>query len=183
MILEGAAAARTRLPFRSVNRGDRPGHQPGMQRHHLLPRQLLGARCYGGLFAAIGHHSLGFDDFRLNGLLLPACDTAAERIGLPLHCGPHRAYNELVGERVGRIEADWSAQRLRAPEVALEQARMRLALLQRALRRRLLSPARRMRLNSRDRLGAGIDFSELDAMAETLWGGTQEAVMPVFAAN
>jgi len=181
--LYGPPARRTRLPFRSVNRSGAPGYQPGMQRHHLLPRQLLDARCHGALFAALGHERLGFDDFRRNGLLLPASDRAALRIGLPLHRGPHRAYNELVAERVGQVEADWAALRPRAPEIALDQALMRLTLLQRALRRRLLSPARPMRLHFADPIGAGIDFGELDALAESLWGATQDALMPALAAS
>jgi hypothetical protein len=163
---------RTRLPFRAVNRRDAPGFQPGMQRHHLLPRQLLNAHCFGPLFDAIGCERLDFNDFRRNGLLLPANDHAAARIGLPLHRGPHRTYNELVAERVGQVESAWSSLRTRAPEVALDQALMRLSLLQRALRRRLLSPARRLLLNRRDPLGAGFDFSELDALADSIWGAT-----------
>jgi hypothetical protein len=63
--------------------------------------------------------------------------------------------------------------RLRAPEIALDQALMRLDLLQRALRRRLLQPASRpLRLNRRDPIGTGLDFSELDAMADTFWAET-----------
>ena len=110
-----------------------------MQRHHLLPLQLLSARCFGPLFERIGRDRVGFDDFRRNGLLLPATERSALRIGLPLHRGPHGRYNEMVVERVGQIEEDWSTMRLRAPEVALEQALMRLTLLQAALRRRLLA--------------------------------------------
>ena len=50
---------------------------------------------------------------------------------------------------------------------------MRFALLQGALRRRLLEPERRrVQLNRQDPLGAGLDFAELDAMAEALWAGT-----------
>jgi hypothetical protein len=50
---------------------------------------------------------------------------------------------------------------------------MRLDLLQRALRRRLLEPERaRVRLNRSDPLGSGLDFAELDAMADALWAGT-----------
>jgi hypothetical protein len=167
-----AAAVRGRLPFRSVNRTGDPGHQPGMQRHHLLPLQLLSARCFGALFDRIGRDQVGFDDFRRNGLLLPATERSAVRIGLPMHRGPHGRYNEMVVERVGQIEEDWAASRLRAPEVALEQALMRLALLQAALRRRLLAETRRLRLNRADPLGAGRDFAALDAMAEQLWRGT-----------
>ena len=115
----GAGHLRQRLSFRSVNRRDAPGHEPGLQRHHLLPRQLLSWRSLRPMLEAVGVERIGFDDFRSNGLLLPASDTAAIRIGLPLHRGPHRTYNELVIERVGQIEASWAAQRLRAPEVAL----------------------------------------------------------------
>ncbi len=125
------------------------------------------------MFDAIGPDRLGIDDFRRNGLLLPARDDAVLRIGLPLHRGPHRLYNDLVVERTGQIERDWARGRWRAPEAAAEQAVMRLALLQRALRRRLLqSRGARMRLNRRDPLGVGLDFTRLDAMAELLWGGT-----------
>ena len=125
-----------------------------MQRHHLLPCQLLTRRCFGPLFDLIGRDRLGFDDFRSNGLLLPASGESAVRLKLPLHRGPHRDYNAMV----------------------LEQALMRFGLLQRALRRRLLEPERRpMRLNRRDPLGAGLDFAELDAMAEALWAGTASA--------
>lgn len=160
------------ISFRAVNRPGGMDYQPGLQRHHLLPRQLLSQRCFGALFDAIGRERIGFDDFRTNGLLLPANDRAAVRIGLPLHRGPHRNYNAVVIERVGQVEAGWAVRQPRAPDAALEEALMRLSLLQRALRRRLLEPARgRMLLNLRDPLGAGHDFSELDAMAEALWGG------------
>lgn len=169
----GAGQLRQRLSFRSVNRRDTLGYEPGLQRHHLLPRQLLSRRCFAAMLEMVGTERIGFDDFRSNGLLLPANDTAAVRIGLPLHRGPHRTYNELVIERVGQIEAGWSAQRLLAPEVALLVAKQRLELLQRALRRRLLDQQRRrFALNRHDPLGNGIDFAELDAMAEQLWPET-----------
>lgn len=168
-----AHTRRPRLPFRSVNRRDEPGYQSGMQRHHLLPCQLLSQRCFNRLFHAVGRDRLGFDDFRRNGLLLPADGEWALRIRLPLHRGPHRDYNAMVAERAGQIEADWSRLRLAASEVALDQALMRFGLLQRALRRRLLAPESvPMRLNRGDPLGAGLDFAELDAMAEALWAGT-----------
>jgi hypothetical protein len=144
-----------------------------MQRHHLLPCQLLAHRCFGPLFSSIGRERVGFDDFRSNGLLLPANGESALRLRLPLHRGPHRTYNAMVAERVGQIESEWSRQRAGAPEQALIQALMRLDLLQRALRRKLLAPERRrMKLNWQDPLGADLDFTELDAMAEALWAGT-----------
>ena len=167
------AADRQPLSFRAVNRPDSPDFDPGLQRHHLLPRQLLTSRAFTPLFAALGRSKVDFEDFRRNGLLLPANDRAVLKIGLPLHRGPHRNYNAMVIERVGQIEAVWAATRLRAPECALQVAYERLELLQRALRRRLLDQHRRLRLNRHDPLGSGIDFSELDAMAAVLWPATQ----------
>jgi hypothetical protein len=130
-----ARSDRPRIPFHSVNRADRPGHDPLMQRHHLLPRQIM--------------------------------------TSLPLHRGPHRHYNAVVMERLGQIERDWSARRGVHAHSAGEDALMRLALLQSALRRRLLATmGRRLLLNRRDPFGNMVDFSELDAMAEALWGAT-----------
>jgi len=171
--------ARTAIAFRAVNRRGLADYDAGLQRHHLLPRQLLSQRCFGVMFDRIGRERVGFDDFRSNGLLLPARDEAAVRIGLPLHRGPHRDYNALVIERVGQIEQAWARLRLKAPEIAREGAVMRLSLLQRALRRSLLSPAgRRLTLNRRDPAGRPVDFSELDAMAEALWGATTPTADP-----
>ncbi|MEY4240150.1 MAG: hypothetical protein RL339_2751 [Pseudomonadota bacterium] len=161
------------LPFRAVNRRGQLGFDPGMQRHHLLPRQLLRQDWMAGLLRAVGRDRLRFDDFRRNGLLLPATDRSALRIGLPLHRGPHRTYNELVSERVGQIEASWAQSRARTPEAALTDALARLELLQRALRRRLLDQRRRLLLSRKDPLGAGADFTELDALADELWPATE----------
>jgi len=163
---------RKRVAFRAVNRPGTPEYDPALQRHHLLPRQLLSRRCFGTLFEAIGRELIGFDDFRANGLLLPATNEGSLRIGMPLHRGPHRQYNELVIERVGQIEGNWSKLRGSNPELALVEALDRLSLLQSALRRRLLNKRRRLILNRKDPLGQGFDFTELDAMAEELWKAT-----------
>ena len=165
--------ARGALPFRAVNKRESPDFDPGMQRHHLLPRQLLSHRCLGPLFDVIGRERLGFEDFRANGLLLPASDSAALRIGLPMHRGPHRDYNQLVMERVGQVEERWANLRGRAPEVALDEAVQRITLLQRALRRRLLNPRRKpFRLNRFDPIGQDVNFAEIDAMVDMLWPET-----------
>jgi len=167
-------AERAKLPFRAVNRAGGDGHDPGLQRHHLLPRQLAERACFARMFAALDADRVGFDDFRRNGLLLPAHSASARRLGLPLHRGPHRHYNALVIERAGQIEVRWAARRVCAPEAAGEEALFRLALLQRTLRRRLLDPrGAPMVLNTVQPLGTGFDFAELDAMAEALWAGTQ----------
>lgn len=169
---EGRKGYRIVIAFRSVNRRGLPGYDPSLQRHHLLPRQLLSRRCFGPMFDRLGRERVGFDDFRANGLLLPASEEATMRTGMPLHRGPHQRYNEVVIARVGRIESDWSRVRQRDPEAALSEALMRLQLLQNALRRQLLAERRRVLLNRKDPLGTGFDFSELDAMAEALWSAS-----------
>lgn len=174
----GYAARRRQVSFRSVNRCGTPGFDEGLQRHHILPRRLLSKHCFGSMFEKLGRAAVGFDDFRANGLLLPATDEASLRTRMPLHRGPHRQYNELVLERVGRIEEHWSAAQGKDTEAAMREALERLTLLQAALRKRLLSDRRRMVLNRKDPLGSGFDFSELDAMAELLWDATKEAIQP-----
>jgi hypothetical protein len=172
-----AEVHRARLRFRAVNRPGSADYDPGLQRHHLLPCALLGRRAFARMLRAIDADTLGFDDFRRNGLLLPASSDAAQRLGLPLHRGPHRLYNQMVSERVGQIEAAWAARSPRAPDAAGEDALFRLALLQRSLRRRLLDPpGRPLRLNRNDPLGTGFDFRELDAMVDALWGASQTAL-------
>jgi len=129
------------------------------------------------MFTALGQRRIGFDDFRANGMLLPASDTAALRLAMPLHRGPHHRYSRMVIERVGGIEAGWAELRLRKGlDAASEQALMQLWLLQRALRRRLLQGGgKRFALNRRDPMGRPLDFSELDAMADLLWAESQAA--------
>lgn len=168
-----APLGRAAIVFRSVNRKGEPGYRSDLQRHHLLPCQLLTLPCFGCMLESLGHQRIGFDNFRVNGLLLPCSAKAAIRTGLPLHRGPHRLYSEMVIERVGQVERTWSAASPRAPEQARLDALMRLGLLQRALRRRLLAPRHgSIMLNRHDPLGAGRDFSELDMMAEAIWGAT-----------
>lgn len=167
-----AAHRRAAIPFRAINRPGAPDYAPDLQRHHLLPRQLLGRKCFGDMFSEIGQSRVGFDDFRANGLLLPATQEATIRTGMPLHRGPHRRYNEVVIDRVGCVEASWQTLRRKDAELALTEALMRLHLLQSALRRRLLHERRRFVLNRKDPLGADFDFEELDIMAEALWEAT-----------
>lgn len=113
-------AARPVLSFRAVNRKGHPGYDPGLQKHHVLPRQLLGLNCFDAMFEAVKRERPLFHDFRSNGLLLPAREAASLRMGLPMHRGPHRHYNTMVIERVGQIEMGWSSERASSPEIALE---------------------------------------------------------------
>lgn len=169
---EAASACLPALPFRSINRRGTRGHNPGLQRHHLLPKQLLKGAYFGKMFTAIGKANVGFDDFRTNGILLPCREDTAIRLCLPLHRGPHRDYNEMVIDRVGQIEREWSSARLSDPDLAIKESIFRLSLLQRALRKRLMVQHRRLILNQKDPVGTGFDFDELDAMAGALWEAT-----------
>lgn len=168
--------SRTSLPFRAVNRPGRAGHDAGLQRHHLLPRQLVSVSSLARLFDRLGREAIGLEDFRRNGLLLPSSEQAARILGLPLHRGPHRDYNRMVIDRVGLIEGSWSRERLRRGDAALGSVLFRLRLLQQALRRRLLQPGnRRLVLNGRDPALANDAFAELDAMADLLWSEAEVA--------
>ena len=73
-----------------------------------------------------------------------------------------------------RPGTSWTKAVSHDPEAALEEALFRLGLLQTALRKRLLDEQRRIVLNSKDPLGTGFDFSELDSMAEELWQATEQ---------
>lgn len=104
--------------------------------HHLLPRQIVTSKPGRSMVEGLDRQRLGFDDFRINGVLLPAHEERALANSLPLHCRSHRHYNAVVIERLGQIERDWSARRGIHAHPAGEDALMRLALLQSALRLR-----------------------------------------------
>ena len=176
---------RRRLPFSAVNRRGSPAYQFGMQRHHLLPRQLLSQRFLKRLLKAVKVRTLGFDDFRRNGLLLPCEEAVAARLGLPLHRGPHREYNEMVVAQIGAIESEWAFRRQRGPKLATIAARLRLASLQRELKHSLLSAnPPKLVLDENEKLGNRFEFADLDAMAAQLWSATQSAVnISSFAKN
>ena len=79
----------------------------------------------------------------------------------------------MVCDRLGGIEADWATTRTHDADAAGHAALRNLAALQAELRRSLLDPRRTFRLNASDPLGGGIDFTRLDAMADTRWDATQ----------
>ncbi|MDG5751403.1 AHH domain-containing protein [Qipengyuania sp. XHP0211] len=146
-----------------------PTYGRAMQRHHLLPCQLLSFPCFGRLFDKLGLWRISFDDFRDNGLPLPSREEAAVRLAMPLHRGPHRDYNEMVIEKVGRIEQSWSRSRRWSDDARHFDALNRLARLQDRLRLNLLDQRRAPRLSTKDPRRSAPDFADLDALAEDLW--------------
>lgn len=161
------------MPFAAVNRRGQAGHAADLQRHHLLPRQAMGWPSFRLLFDKLGHERVGFDDFRRNGMLLPARESAVLRLGLPLHLGPHRDYNRVVIERLGIIEAGWARRRWTDERDASTEALARIGLLQAALRRRILDQRRPLRFNKADPLARSRDFTLLDRLAEELWAASE----------
>jgi hypothetical protein len=124
------------------------------------------------MIATLGFERTGFDDFRCNGMLLPATESAAQQMLMPLHRGPHRHYNELVIERLGAIERRWSVRPRMRSQAIHGEALARIELLQSALRLRLLDTRQPLRLDPRVPIGSGKHFERLDAMAEALWRAT-----------
>lgn len=168
------------IPFSAVNRPGRPGHVAGLQRHHLIPRAIARQAAFAALLASLGR-AAGLDDFRRNGLLLPASEAGAVRMGLPLHRGPHRHYSAMARERLGTIEGRWTLERATLPLFALENARAAVKALQDDLRLALLSERAPVRLNRRDPRSPRDDYAVLDAMADALWGATQREYGAVLA--
>lgn len=168
------STASSRLPFRAVNCPTSASYDPDLQRHHLIPRQAIGYPGLRRLFESLDPAQSDFEDFRHNGVLLPARSRAAARTGLPLHRGPHRDYNAMVIERLGGIELRWSRVRVHDDDLACTMAISRIARLQDALRRQILDVRFAVRFNRADPLGQGRNFDLLDGLAETLWQATGE---------
>lgn len=156
------------MPFSAVNRPDSSSYSRGLQRHHLVPRQVQRIATFRRMFASLGPEPIGMNDFRRNGMLLPASEGEAIRTGMPLHRGPHARYTAMVIERVGGIEHDWSR---KAGHASWVEALVALDALQKALRRELLDP-KCWHLRPLHRRDPAVDFSHLDAMAEMLWAAT-----------
>ncbi|MHA6317289.1 AHH domain-containing protein [Altererythrobacter sp. CAU 1778] len=166
-------AQRRRIPFGSVNRRGSAEYDPRFQRHHIVPIEIV-VRPH---FRAMMEHGeaavLDFGDFRWNGMLLPGVEDACLETGLPLHRGRHRRYNAMVLERVAGIDRRFHRALRARPRGAGRQAAAELRALTQALRLQLLSPPVGMGLlNSICPIGTGRDFSELDAMADRIWGAT-----------
>jgi A nuclease family of the HNH/ENDO VII superfamily with conserved AHH len=139
-------------------------------RHHVIPSQVISCMAFLPFFLSL--QCLGFNpqDFATNGILLPCTEQAAVESRLPLHRGPHRHYNELVGDRVAMlIEAHCPGP---TQPVRPSEALAAVYLLQRGLQRALLQQPSFIRLNRRDPLSNGVDFRALDDEVERLWLAT-----------
>ncbi len=131
--------------------------EPGFQRHHLIPVNLIRHRAFERLFLSVC--SAGFDarNFVTNGVLLPATEVMVERTGLPLHRGPHPQYDRLVAECLNELTIGMTRNTAICPISVYRW----LSELQGLLRRALYHDASYM-LNRNDVRAAAAPLERLD---------------------
>jgi A nuclease family of the HNH/ENDO VII superfamily with conserved AHH len=142
-------------------------------RHHLIPSEIIRRRSFLPFFLSL--QCCGFDpqDFSTNGVLLPCTAMAAIEHRLPPHRGPHRHYNELVGERIAILIRNHCPNPF-MPERQTD-ALAAIYLLQRGLRRGLVQRRPFIRLNRRDPMSRDVDFRDLDNEVGRLWVATEQS--------
>jgi hypothetical protein len=138
---------------------DRP--KPGFQRHHLIPLEIVRKPHFRDLFNTVRSKGFNPNDFRTNGMWLPATEELTVEYGLAMHRGPHPQYSELV--------SDWIAQLARAQLRHPVELNHLLLLLQRRLRKFLTNRPSYFLLNRNDPLRARAGFSSVDDDIDKLW--------------
>jgi hypothetical protein len=148
-----------------------PPPRAGFQRHHLIPVGLLRRPQMAAMFDQLRADGFALHRFDRNGLMLPACESAALSSGHALHRGPHRDYNDVLAARVERIRAHFALQASADPGVARRTATMRLRLLQDVMRRALTDRhGGAFWLNRRDPMRLFADRPYLDDAIGRLFG-------------
>ncbi len=148
-----------------------PPPQIGFQRHHVIPVALLRQPQMATMFEQLRGEGFTLDRFDRNGLVLPACETAALLSGHALHRGPHQGYSDVLAARVEQIRSHFALHAATDLRGARRTATMRLRLLQDATRRALTD--RRgagFWLNRRDPMRLFVDRPYLDEAIEKLFG-------------
>lgn len=141
------------------------------QSHHLIPVGVFSCAAFGHSFERLRGDGFDVSNFVHNGIFLPSTEAAAMRARMPLHRGPHRRYNELVGHRVAAIlrEMDAGHPHFHARCDAVERLKLLTAALRNTLHRR--HPP--ISLNQRDPFAGKVDFSDLDSACDMLWSATK----------
>lgn len=148
-----------------------PPPRRGFQRHHLVPIALIQRPQMAAMFDQLRPEGFALQHFDRNGLILPASEVAALRLGHALHRGPHHGYSDVVTARVERIRVHFSAQAPADLRAARRTAVMRLRLLQDAVRRALTDRhGAGFWLNRRDPMRLFVDRPYLDDAIERLFG-------------
>lgn len=132
--------------MRSFEQDRRSQPLTGYQRHHLIPVEVVRHSSFAKIFAAVSRVGFNPHDFASNGVCLPACEAVALRTGLPLYCGPHAHYTQLVSEQVALLCRDVSVNVPHSPMTLM----IGLSQLQGSLRRSLDRSNTALWLNRRD---------------------------------
>jgi A nuclease family of the HNH/ENDO VII superfamily with conserved AHH len=132
--------------------------QPGYQRHHLIPVNIVQSYAFAKLFSFIAPAGFKPHCFLNNGHLLPATEVESVKTGLPLHRGPHRQYDDLIAECLNMIWLAALAGHIPATPVSLMT---QISDLQ-GLLRRILGPSASIKLNQHDPRGVQSHLSSLD---------------------
>lgn len=138
---------------------DRP--KPGFQRHHLIPLEIVRKPHFRDLFNTVRSKGFNPNDFRTNGMWLPATEELTVEYGLAMHRGPHPQYSELV--------SDWIAQLTHAKNHHPQELKHFLLLLQRRLRHFLKMRPSCVLLNRNDPLSLRKGFCSIDDGIDRLW--------------
>lgn len=148
-----------------------PAARAGFQRHHLIPIGLMQRPQMAAMFEQLRGEGFALRHFGRNGLMLPACERTALRLGHALHRGPHRGYNDVVAARVEAIRVHFALQAPDGLGRARRTAIMRLRLLQDTTRRALTDRhGAGFWLNRRDPMRLFVDRPYLDEAIDKLFG-------------
>ena len=134
----------------------------GFQCHHLIPVKVCNMGALRPFFEKSKAYGFDPDDFGVNGMPLPCRERMAAAFGLPLHRGPHPAYNQMVAERLAAISV-------------LDECESRLQLMQflRALRKGLRNCPEFDAMDRRNPFQPTVDMRRLDSDADFLFRFTQ----------
>ena len=124
------------------------------------------------MFDALQAEGFALENFRRNGLMLPAYEGAALMSGHALHRGPHQGYSDVLAARVEQVRRHFAMQAPGDLRSARCTAVMRLRLLQDTTRRALTDRhGAGFWLNRRDPMRLFVDRPYLDEAIERLFGG------------
>lgn len=155
-----------------------PPPRLGFQRHHLIPVALARRPQMAEMFGELVAEGFALQNFRANGVVLPASERAALQSGHALHRGPHHGYSDVVAARVERIRSHFARQAPNELRAARRTAVMRLRLLQDTTRRALTDGhGSGLWLNRHDPMRLFEDRPYLDDAIERLFGGGQAETM------
>ncbi len=134
----------------------------GFQCHHLIPVKVCNMGALRPFFEKSKAYGFDPDDFGVNGMPLPCRERMAAAFGLPLHRGPHPAYNQMVAERLAAISV-------------LNECESWLQLMQflRALREGLRNCPEVDAFDRRHPFQPTVDMRRLDSDADFLFRFTQ----------